>query len=122
MESGGAATLSMAAGTATATQLNVAGTLDVADGAHTTLDISGGFAGGGVLVIDVNFADGSGDKIDVAGDITGVTRIQVKSSGRNIPRQLRLRRGGGHVGAGSVYRRKAATPWVTTAPRRRTPS
>ena len=81
VESGGAATLSMAAGTATATQLNVAGTLDVADGAHTTLDISGGFTGGGVLVIDVNFADGSGDKIDVAGDITGVTRIQVKSSG-----------------------------------------
>ena len=81
VESGAAATLSMAAGTATMTQLTVAGTLDVADGANTTLDISGGFAGGGVLVLDVNFAGNSGDKIDVAGAITGTTQIRLKASG-----------------------------------------
>ena len=81
VESGAAATLSMAAGNATMTQLTVAGTLDVADGANTTLDISGGFAGGGVLVLDVNFAGNSGDKIDVAGAITGTTQIRLKASG-----------------------------------------
>ena len=81
VESGAAATLSMAAGNATMTQLTVAGTLDVADGANTTLDISGGFAGGGVLVLDVNFAGNSGDKIDVAGAITGTTQIRLRSSG-----------------------------------------
>ena len=81
VESGAAATLSMAAGNATMTQLTVAGTLDIADGANTTLDISGGFAGGGVLVLDVNFAGNSGDKIDVAGAITGTTQIRLRSSG-----------------------------------------
>ena len=81
VESGAAATLSMAAGTAAMTQMTLAGELNVADGAHTTLDVSGGFAGGGLLVIDVNFAGNSGDKIDVAGAITGTTRIQVRPSG-----------------------------------------
>ena len=81
VESGGAATLSMAAGTAAMMEMALSGTLNVADGAHTTFDISGGFAGGGLLVIDVNFVGGSGDKIDVAGAITGTTRIQVNPSG-----------------------------------------
>ena len=82
VERGGEAALSMAAGSVDVTQVTLAGRLSVADDAHTTLDISGNFVGGGVLVIDVNFADGSGDKLDVTGVITGITEIQVKRSGR----------------------------------------
>ena len=65
--------------------LAVRGSLDLADGTVRDTEVgSGGLSGGGVVSLDVDFYAGAGDTLKVAGDVTGVTMIDVSTVGRLV--------------------------------------
>ena len=71
--------------TLTVTNFSLGGTLSLSEAAAASrapddsLTISGNFAGGGTVVLDVNLATGSADTITVTGNVTGATTITINN-------------------------------------------
>ena len=67
----------------TAGEFGLFGTLDVGDDGDTDdfLSLRGNFAGGGVIVLDANFADGGSDRLAISGNVTGSTNLVVDGIG-----------------------------------------
>ena len=105
VESGAQATV---LGSATATALNVSGTLNLNDGAIGDFDVTGSFTGGGTVAVDVNLISGLADKLAITGNVTGTTQIAYSVVGSWSPGEVLVFQANGTVAAGALQAANSA--------------